>query len=158
MLPLNVWGAMTIFTAGNIIYQGFAKPMFSRIVDTILIVEYYDSAMPRRPSNESTRQIFASVREDLYLAAKARATELRIPLREFLERALELALGEASQGGRPESPTWGDEYLDMQTRQELGAPVELSRQEAERVVRGSFGLDDDPPATGSEDATGGLVT
>ena len=115
--------------------------------------------MLRRHSGEATRQIFASVREDLYLAAKARATEQRIPLRQFLEQALELALQQgSSQTDHDELATWGDEYLDMQARQELGTPVELSLQEAERVVRGSFGLGEGQPEAGSEDAVGGLVT
>ena len=43
---------------------------------------------------ENGRQIYATVREDLYLAAKSRATELRMPLRRFIEHALELALSD----------------------------------------------------------------
>ena len=95
-------------------------------------------------SKQPTRQIYASVSEDIYLAAKARAAELRIPLRRFLEQALELALS----GARPATPVgppsteapavesvWEDEYLGMQARQPVGNPVVLSQGEAERVLR-----------------------
>ena len=100
--------------------------------------------MPRRKAQESTRQIYASVREDLYLAAKARATELRMPLREFVEMALDLALS------RPDQPSpspvsapsvWDDEYLRMQAEQPVGSPVELSKEEAQRVIKAAFGSD-----------------
>ena len=91
------------------------------------------------------RQIYASVSEDIYLAAKARAAELRIPLRRFLEQALELALSGAqpTASGGPASPAetpavesvWEDEYLGIQARQPVGNPVVLSQDEAERVLR-----------------------
>ena len=95
-------------------------------------------------SEKPTRQIYASVSEDIYLAAKARAAELRIPLRLFLEQALELALSGArpipSAGPTsPETPAvesvWEDEYLGMQARQPVGNPVVLSEDDAERVLR-----------------------
>ena len=99
------------------------------------------------PKEQRTRQIYASVREDLYLAAKARATELRIPLRKFLEEALELALaGEgravssAEVEGRPsrQPSIWEDEYVRMQSQQAVGSPVELSEDEAKQLIRQSF--------------------
>jgi hypothetical protein len=99
------------------------------------------------PQQQPTRQIYASVREDLYLAAKARATELRIPLRKFLEGALELALtGEgravssAEVENRPsrQPSIWEDEYVRMQSQQSVGSPVELSEDEAKRLIRQSF--------------------
>ena len=100
------------------------------------------------PNEQPTRQIYASVREDLYLAAKARATELRIPLRRFLEDALELALTGTANGpspspmerGQSRQPSiWEDEYVRMQTQQPVGSPVELSEDEAKRLIRESFG-------------------
>ena len=107
--------------------------------------------MARKKAAGKTRQIYASVREDLYLAAKARATELRMPLKEFVEMALELALS----GQAPSSPSaesgpsvWDDEYLRMQAEQPVGSPVELSPEEAERVIRAAFGSDagaENPP-------------
>ena len=104
--------------------------------------------MVRKKTEGSTRQLFASIREELYLAAKARATEQRMSLREYMEMALELALSGAE--GPPEGPEqtpeaqavpsiWEDEYLRMQVQQPVGSPVELTREEAERVVRATFG-------------------
>ncbi len=95
-------------------------------------------------SEHPTRQIYASVSEDIYLAAKARAAELRIPMRRFLEQALELALSgarpaTAASPTNPETPAvesvWEDEYLGMQAQQPVGNPVVLNREEAERVLR-----------------------
>ena len=103
-----------------------------------------------------TRQIFASVREEIYLAAKARATELRIPLKRFVEMALEMALTgqDAPSAPPPSDPSiWDDEYLSMQADQPVGSPVELSREEAERVVRAAFGAApprDSPASEGSD--------
>ena len=100
------------------------------------------------PDEQPTRQIYASVREDIYLAAKARATELRIPLRRFLEDALELALtGHAGESGtlarerhEPTKPSiWEDEYVRMQSKQAVGSPVDLSEEEAKQLIRESFG-------------------
>ena len=98
--------------------------------------------MARNSTQENTRQIFASVREDLYLAAKARAAELRIPLREFVELALDLTLSgqvvsEAEE--RKEPSVWDDEYLGMQAEQPVGSPVELTKEEAKRVAMAAFG-------------------
>ena len=100
--------------------------------------------MPRQKQEGPTRQIYAAIREDIYLAAKSRAAELRIPMREYLERALELALGdEPHDSPVAESSTapsvWDDEYIGMQARQPVGSPVELSEDEASAIVRGSIG-------------------
>ena len=94
--------------------------------------------MARKKIEEDTRQIYASVREDLYLAAKAQATELRMSLREFVEHALELALTGQSKTTPAAPSVWDDEYIGMQTRQPIGSPVELTREEAETVVRSGF--------------------
>ena len=93
--------------------------------------------MPRQKSSVPTRQLYAQIREDLYLSAKARAAEMRVPLRTFLENALELALnGEQSQSSvsKPDS-VWNDEYLSMQERQPVGSPVQLSEDEASAILR-----------------------
>ena len=98
--------------------------------------------MARKKNEERTRQIYAAIREDLYLDAKARATEMRMPLREFIEHALELALNKKSPSPDSEkSSVWDDEYLRIQTQQPLGSPVELTKDEAAKVVRATFGLD-----------------
>ncbi len=119
--------------------------------------------MARKNVEENTRQIFASVREDLYLAAKARAAELRIPLREFVELALDLTLSgqvvsEAEE--RKEPSVWDDEYLGMQAEQPVGSPVELTKEEAKRVAMDAFGASpsdgapsvEGPPSDGAPSA------
>ena len=106
--------------------------------------------MPRtREHTQPTRQIYASIREDVYLAAKARATELRLPMRRFIEEALakaisadnstqtELAGSQISPEQRPPS-IWDDQYLEAQARQPLGAPLNLSEREARRVALAAF--------------------
>ena len=102
--------------------------------------------MPRRKIEGTTRQIYASVREEVYLAAKARAAELRVPLRELIEMALENMLAGPGQPlpsadparPRTRSSIWDDEYLRMQTEQPVGSPVELSREEAAKVALGDL--------------------
>ena len=115
--------------------------------------------MPRtREHSQPTRQLYATIREDIYLAAKAKATELRLPLRRFIEDALELAIagGAAAQAASETPPqaaspaqpsVWDDQYLAAQARQPLGAPVELSADEARRVALSVFqtGNTPDPP-------------
>ena len=95
--------------------------------------------------NYPTRQLYAAIREDIYLAAKARATEMRVPLRLFVENALRLALKDMSAT----SPTttegktvWEDEYLAMQARQPLGSPVQLTDTESIEVIRSAFASTD----------------
>ncbi|MCI0439303.1 MAG: hypothetical protein L0177_09255 [Chloroflexi bacterium] len=106
--------------------------------------------MPKKRAEENTRQLFAAIREDLYLAAKARAAELRMPMREFIAYALELALAEGarepgqafSQPSRVFAPRtiWDEEEsLRRQAADPLGADVELSHEEAEKVARAMFG-------------------
>ena len=114
--------------------------------------------MPRtREHSQPTRQLYATIREDIYLAAKAKATELRLPLRRFIEDALELAIagGAAAQAASETSPqaassaqpsVWDDQYLAAQARQPLGAPVELSADEARRVALSVFQADSPPDA------------
>lgn len=106
--------------------------------------------MPRtKEHSQPTRQIYASIREDVYLAAKARATELRLPMRRFIEEALanaisadnsaltDLADSQSSASQRPPS-IWDDQYLEAQARQPLGSPLNLSEDEARRVALGAF--------------------
>ena len=105
--------------------------------------------MARKKTEGNTRQIFASIREDIYLAAKARATEQRVSLREFIENALGHALSSVQDlpgvPDRNEDQTapsvWDDEYLRMQVQQPLGSPIELTKEEAEKIVRATFGQD-----------------
>lgn len=95
------------------------------------------------------RQLYADIREDIYLAAKSRAAELRLPMRRFIEDALVNAISldedgisgydEASLKAAPRrSSVWDDQYLQAQARQPLGAPLNLSEDEARRVALGAF--------------------
>ena len=116
--------------------------------------------MPRtREHSQPTRQLYATIREDIYLAAKAKATELRLPLRRFIEDALELAIAGGAAAQAPSETSsqaalpaarpsvWDDQYLAAQARQPLGAPVELSADEARRVALSVFQSDSphEPP-------------
>ena len=91
--------------------------------------------MPREKATQPTRQLYAQIREDIYLASKARAAEMRVPLREFIEDALEAALNGENPGNDGPRSVWDDEYLGMQLRQPLGSPVELTSEEAKAIVR-----------------------
>ena len=99
--------------------------------------------MPRQKSSVPTRQLYAQIREDLYLSAKARAAEMRVPLRTFLENALEMALnGDQPQASEPKRESvWNDEYLSMQRRQPVGSPVQLSADEASAILREAVSSD-----------------
>ncbi len=97
--------------------------------------------MPRQKSSVPTRQLYAQIREDLYLSAKARAAEMRVPLRTFLENALEMALnGDRSQVHQAKAESvWNDEYLSMQQRQPVGSPVQLTAEEAAAILNEAVG-------------------
>ena len=108
-----------------------------------------------------TRQIYASIREDVYLAAKSRAAELRLPMRRFIEIALANAIeadGAApmevwypEDTSPPQAPSiWDDQYLEAQARQPLGAPLVLSGEEARRVALGAFASPTDFNETSSD--------
>ncbi len=106
--------------------------------------------MPRtREHSEPTRQIYASIREDIYLAAKSRAAQLRLPMRRFIEEALVDAvngerladyspLGEKSQLHTKPATVWDDQYIGAQASQPLGSPLDLSLDEARRVILEGF--------------------
>ena len=49
-------------------------------------------------------------------------------------------------GSQAAPSIWDDEYLRMQVQQPLGSPVELTKEEAEKVVRGAFGMEADQEA------------
>ena len=95
--------------------------------------------MPKSKPSLKTRQLFASIEESLYLSAKSRAAELRIPMREFIERALELALDpEDTPLNHDQHPIWKDEYLKIQSQQPIGSPVELTSEEATSIISATF--------------------
>ena len=94
-----------------------------------------------------TRQLFAKIREDVYLDAKAKSAELRVPLREFLENALISALrDEPPPPPRPPRSIWeDDEYLSMQSRQPFGSPIELTEEEASAILQDAIKSDPSQP-------------
>ena len=102
--------------------------------------------MARKKNDGPTRQLFAKIDEDLYLKAKARSAESRMSMREILEESLELYLGyessnrpEQSEETTPvEDSIWQDEYLNRQADRPLGAPIELSEEEAKEIARKAF--------------------
>ena len=101
--------------------------------------------MTKNDESKNTRQVFANIDEELYLAAKARAAEMRVPLRELMEIALTQMLG-VDEGIQNEesfeqksNSIWDDEYLKMQSKQPIGSPVEFSKEEAAKVVKAAFG-------------------
>lgn len=100
--------------------------------------------MPKSKPDLNTRQLFASIEEGLYLSAKSRAAELRIPMRVFIERALELALEldntPSNHGNHDKHPIWKDEYLKIQSQQPIGSPVELTSDEATSIISATFDL------------------
>ncbi len=95
--------------------------------------------MPKSKPSLKTRQLFASIEEGLYLSAKSRAAELRIPMREFIERALEVALDHNDTPSNHDNhPIWKDEYLKIQGQQPIGSPVELTSEEATSIISATF--------------------
>ena len=118
--------------------------------------------MPRkREHSDPTRQIYASIREDIYLAAKARAAELRLPMRRFLEEALVSAisggttLGSEGRESIPETVVkpsiWDDQYIGAQASQPIGSPLDLSDDEARRLALEAFERQDDTLESGRPD-------
>ena len=102
------------------------------------------SIMARKKSDEPTRQIFANIREDLYLLVKSKSAEDRLSMREILEKSLLMYLGsdmgviESDSSSTSSSTVWDDEYLGMQAGQPVGTPIELSEDEAKRIALEAF--------------------
>lgn len=100
--------------------------------------------MARKKIDGPSRQLFAKINEGVYLAAKNRAAQQRISMRELLEEAIELYLRSdvtESSGDRlsdRNSTVWDDEYLQMQADRPIGSPLELSEEEAKDIARRAF--------------------
>ena len=102
--------------------------------------------MPRKKTKGPTRQLFAAIREDIYLEAKAKSAEKRISMRTLLEEALtgylqgnvldDTTVGDIRDFERP--TIWEDEYIGMQADRPIGTPVEISEDEARRIAREAF--------------------
>ena len=100
--------------------------------------------MARKKTDGPTRQLFATIREDIYLLAKAKSAENRLSMRFLLEQAL-LSYLEVKDETRKEevkseesSSVWEDEYLGMQADRPMGTPVELSDEEAKKIAKEAF--------------------
>jgi len=100
--------------------------------------------LARKKTDGPTRQLFATIREDIYLLAKAKSAENRLSMRSLLEQAL-LSYLEVKDETRKEevkseesSSVWEDEYLGMQADRPMGTPVELSDEEARKIAREAF--------------------
>ena len=102
------------------------------------------SIMARKKSDEPTRQIFANIREDIYLLVKSKSAEDRLSIIEILEKSLLMYLGsdmgviESDSASTSSSTVWDDEYLGMQAGQPVGTPIELSEDEAKRIALEAF--------------------
>jgi len=100
--------------------------------------------MARKKSDEPTRQIFANIREDIYLLVKSKSAENRLSMREILEKSLMMYLRSEGKIADPDNlaatatTVWDDEYLRMQAGQPIGTPIELSEDEAARIAREAF--------------------
>jgi|TARA_B100000586_G_scaffold250714_1_gene209422 hypothetical protein len=100
--------------------------------------------LAREKTEGPTRQLFATIREDIYLLAKAKSAENRLSMRSLLEQALLLYLDSKDEIQREEVESekprsvWEDEYLGMQADRPMGTPVELSDEEARKIAREAF--------------------
>ncbi|MDP7627472.1 MAG: hypothetical protein QF530_06110 [SAR202 cluster bacterium] len=100
--------------------------------------------MARKKTDGPTRQLFATIREDIYLLAKAKSAENRLSMRSLLEQALLLYLEVKDEIHREEVESdesrsvWEDEYLGMQADRPMGTPVELSDEEAKKIAKEAF--------------------
>ena len=101
--------------------------------------------MPRKKNEGPTRQLFATINEEIYLHAKAKSAESRMSMREILEESLELYLGKnPSAASAPmnlqtaQESIWQDEYLNRQADRPVGSPIELSEEEAKEIARKAF--------------------
>tara|TARA_Y100000996_G_scaffold412171_1_gene397676 strand:+ start:2607 stop:2903 length:297 start_codon:yes stop_codon:yes gene_type:complete len=97
--------------------------------------------MPRRKNEGPTRQIFANIREDIYIKAKSKAAEQRLSMRDILEESLSLYLNISTQEDdmfELKDSVWGDTNISIQVNEPLGSPVDVSEEDARRIAREAF--------------------
>ncbi|MFL2756819.1 MAG: hypothetical protein ACJ0BE_06145 [Dehalococcoidia bacterium] len=97
--------------------------------------------MPRRKNEGPTRQIFANIREDIYIKAKSKAAERRLSMRDILEESLSLYLDISNQEDdmdESKDSVWGDTNISIQVSEPLGSPVDVSEEDARRIAREAF--------------------
>jgi len=97
--------------------------------------------MPRRKNEGPTRQIFANIREDIYIKAKSKAAEQRLSMRDILEESLSLYLNISTQEDdmfELKDSVWGDTNISIQVNEPLGSPIDVSEEDARRIAREAF--------------------
>ncbi|MBI14819.1 MAG: hypothetical protein CL782_00940 [Chloroflexi bacterium] len=98
--------------------------------------------MPRRKNEGPTRQIFANIREDIYIKAKSKATEQRLSMRDILEKSLSLYLDipdNVSVEARSNvDSVWDNSTISIQVNEPLGSPIDISEEDAKRIAREAF--------------------
>ena len=97
--------------------------------------------MPRRKNEGPTRQIFANIREDIYIKAKSKAAERRLSMRDILEESLSLYLDIPNREDdmvESKDSVWGDTNISSQVSEPLGSPVDVSEEDARRIAREAF--------------------
>ena len=98
--------------------------------------------MPRRKNEGPTRQIFANIREDIYIKAKSKATEQRLSMRDILEKSLSLYLdipdNMNSETHNSADSVWDNSTISIQVNEPLGSPIDISEEDAKRIAREAF--------------------
>ena len=98
--------------------------------------------MSRRKNEGPTRQIFANIREDIYIKAKAKAAEQRLSMRDVLEKSLSLYLDMPNESNEAvanlKNSIWNDSNISTQVREPVGSPLDVSEEDARRIAREAF--------------------
>ena len=98
--------------------------------------------MSRRKSEGPTRQIFANIREDIYIKAKSKAAEQRLSMRDILEKSLSLYLDMPDESNEvlpsSENSIWNDSNISIQVEEPIGSPLDVSEEDARRIAREAF--------------------
>ncbi|MBS20164.1 MAG: hypothetical protein CL733_03970 [Chloroflexi bacterium] len=98
--------------------------------------------MPRRKNEGPTRQIFANIREDIYIKAKSKATEQRLSMRDILEKSLSLYLdmpdNVSVEVNNSVDSVWDNSTISIQVNEPLGSPIDISEEDAKRIAREAF--------------------
>lgn len=98
--------------------------------------------MSRRKNEGPTRQIFANIREDIYIKAKSKAAEQRLSMRDILENSLSLYLNISNESnanlGDSENSIWNESSISTQVDAPIGSPLDISEEDARRIAREAF--------------------
>jgi hypothetical protein len=98
--------------------------------------------MPRQKSDGPTRQIFANIKEDLYIKVKSKAAEQRLSMRDIIEKSLSLYLnipiGQDLAFDNIKDSIWNDSNISIKVEEPIGSPLNFSEEEARRIAREAF--------------------